>query len=449
MLDERDPGATAPPRRLRPAAPALGRGPGTGDDRLCERDAEAHIARVCFTAGTPERVGVELEWLIRDARDPTRPVPPATLDAALAPLTAPGALPGGSTLTREPGGQVELSSRPAPDLATCVRDAAADCERLRAALADAGLGPVGSGLEPERLQPRVLDSPRYRAMEDYFDRQGVAGRVMMRATASVQVCVDAGDDTDGPSGYRHRWQLAHRLGPVLVAAFANSALWRGRPTGWRSTRQAVWTRIDPSRTRPALRERPGHEQADGDPRAAWTRYALDAPLLCVRRTPPAAWSAPPGRSFRSWLRGPYGERPRLADLDYHLSTLFPPVRPRGWLELRMIDTQPGDGWAVPLAVVRTLLDDPAAAEAAHLATEPLTGGGPLPRADLWLRAARHGPADPLLGPAVLACLAAAESALARRPADAPLRRAVGAFAARYAERGRCPADDQLDAAARS
>ncbi|MEV1006911.1 ergothioneine biosynthesis glutamate--cysteine ligase EgtA [Streptomyces sp. NPDC049881] len=443
MLDERDPGAPVLPRPG-PGGPA----PGDGGP-LSERDAEAHVGRVCFTTGQPRRVGVELEWLVRDARDPRRAVPPALLDAALAPLAAPGALPGGSRLTREPGGQTELSSRPAPDLATCVRDAAADCARLREALADAGLAPVDSGLEPLRAQPRVLDHPRYRAMEDYFDRYGAAGRVMMRATASVQVCVDAGDDTDGPAGYRHRWRLAHRLGPVLVAAFANSPLWRGRPTGWRSTRQAVWTRIDPSRTRPALTGTPGRGAGDGDPRAAWTRYALDAPLLCVRRSPPAAWSAPPGRSFRSWLRAPHGERPGLADLDYHLGTLFPPVRPRGWLELRMIDAQPGDGWTVPLAVVRALLDDPAGAEAAHRATEPLTGGGPLPGPELWLRAAHRGPSDPLLGPAVRACLAAAESVLARDPADAPLRRAVAAFAERYAARGRCPADDQLDAAARS
>ncbi|MFD5316137.1 ergothioneine biosynthesis glutamate--cysteine ligase EgtA [Streptomyces sp. NPDC127098] len=410
---------------------------------LSAAEAEAHVRRTCFAAAPPLRTGVELEWLVHDRRDPGRLVPPEALDAALAPLAVPGALPGGSRVTREPGGQVELSGPPATSLVGCVGAAADDVAALRHALAAAGLTPVGLGLDPYRLRPRVLDAPRYRAMEAYFDHFGPSGRIMMRASASVQVCVDAGDASDGPSGYRARWELAHRLGPVLVAAFANSPLWHGRPTGWRSTRQAVWARVDPGRTRPP--EPDGGP--DGDPRAAWAGYALDAPLLCVRRDPPAAWTTPRARSFRSWLRGPHRQPerpPALTDLDYHLSTLFPPVRPRGWLELRMIDAQSGDDWIVPVAVVRTLLDDPVAAEAGRRATEPLTGPAGWPRPELWLRAARHGPADPLLGPAVRACLAAAESALARDPADARLRAAVGRFADRYAERGRCPADDHLD-----
>ncbi|UCM88593.1 ergothioneine biosynthesis glutamate--cysteine ligase EgtA [Streptomyces marincola] len=434
-------GLTVGPPARREPEPGLG-----------ERDAETHIGATGFATGPPVRTGVELEWLVRDARDPARLPAIEALDAALAPLAAPNALPGGGRVTREPGGQIELSSRPAPTLAACVRATAADVTRLRHLLAEAGLVPVGLGLDPRQAPPRLLDHPRYRAMENYFDRFGPAGRVMMRATAAVQVSVDAGDETAGITGYRARWQLAHRLGPVLVAAFANSPLWRGRPTGWVSTRQAVWARIDPARTRP-----PGAgdgTEAPADPRAAWAAYALDAPLLCVRRTPPAPWTAPPGRTFRSWLRGPFGERPpRLADLDYHLGTLFPPVRPRGWLELRMIDAQPGDDWTVPLALVRTLLDDPAAADAAFAATEPLTRGRPLPRPDWWLRAARLGPADPLLADAARACFAAADAALAGpAPADAAanaaLRRALADWADRYPARGRCPADDQLEGARR-
>ena len=97
---------------------------------------------------------------------------------------------------------------------------------------------------------------------------------MMCGTASVQVCLDAGDDSDGPSGYRQRWRLLHAIGPVLVAAFANSPLRDGKPTGWASSRQQVWARMDPGRTRPP--------RLDGDPRDAWAAYALDAQLMCVR-----------------------------------------------------------------------------------------------------------------------------------------------------------------------
>ncbi len=120
-------------------------------------------------------------------------------------------------------------------------------------------------------------------METYFDRSGSAGRSMMCGTASVQVCVDSGDDTDGPHGYRFRWRLAHLLGPVLVAAFANSPLAGGRPAGWKSTRQRVWASLDPART---LAPAPA-----ADPRTAWASYALDAPVLCVR-TDGADWTAP-------------------------------------------------------------------------------------------------------------------------------------------------------------
>ncbi|MDB1090379.1 ergothioneine biosynthesis glutamate--cysteine ligase EgtA [Streptomyces sp. ACA25] len=403
---------------------------------LGEREAEAHVGGICFKTGPPQRTGVELEWLVRDRADPQAFVPARRLDAALAPLERPGGLPGGSALTREPGGQVELSTRPAASLPECVRAAATDFTCLRQALAAAGLEPAGLGLDPHRSPPRIVDHPRYRAMEAYFDRIGPWGRVMMRATAALQISLDAGDDTDGVTGYRYRWRLAHRLGPVLVAAFANSPLWRGRPTGWVSTRQALWARLDPQRTRPP--------EGSADPRTAWTRHALDAPLLCVRRTPPAAWTAPSGLTFRAWLCAAHsGPPPRLADLDYHLGTLFPPVRPRGWMELRMIDAQQGDQWVVPLAVTATLLDDPLAAVTAYEATEHLTRGSHFPGPDVWLRAARSGPADPELGKASRACLTAAVTALARYPASRDLARAVAGFADRYSERGRCPADDQL------
>ncbi|MFC1436894.1 ergothioneine biosynthesis glutamate--cysteine ligase EgtA [Streptacidiphilus sp. N1-10] len=409
--------------------------------RLVESEAREHVYGVCFKTGPPRRTGLELEWLVHDGADGRRPVRPERLEAALAPLAQPGALPHGSRLTREPGGQVELSSLPATTLAACVRALRTDAEVLAAALAAEGLVLAGDGLEPHLDPPRIAQHPRYRAMEAYLDRVGPSGRMMMRATAAVQVNLDAGDDTGGPSGYRFRWELVHRLGPVLVAAFANSPLWRGRPTGWRSTRRAVWERMDPPRTAPVT-----HSEDDGDPRAAWADYALDAPLLCLRRPEPDDWNAPPGLTFRDWTRGADGERPpALDDLDYHLTTLFPPVRPRGWLELRMIDTQRGDDWTVAAALAATLIDDPVAAAAAWEATEPLCpNGAAVPSAEQWSLAARLGPADPVIGKAVRACFGAADAAMADSGVPADLRATVTRFAQRYAERGRCPADDLLE-----
>lgn len=409
--------------------------------RLTQLEADAHIRGVCFKTGPPARVGVELEWLVHDLADPLRPVLPGRVDAALAAAGATGVLPGGGRLTREPGGQVEVSSRPGT-LLSCIEATAADSAALRAALALDGLTLTGWGLEPFLDPERVLEHPRYQAMEAFFDRGGPWGRWMMRATCGVQVNLDAGDEGDGASGWRRRWRLAHRIGPVLVAAFANSPLWHGRPTGFKSSRQALWARLDPGRTRA-----PADGGQSADPRRAWAEYALDAEVLCVRREAPDPWDVPTGLTLRSWLDGRAGmPPPTRADLDYHLTTLFPPVRPRGWIELRMIDAQHGAGWAVALAVATALMDDPRAAEAAWTATEPLCPAGALmPDAALWERAARHALAAPEIGKAALGCFAAAEGALAGLPGAGALRGEVAAFTERYVARGRCPADDYLDA----
>ena len=196
-------------------------------------------------------------------------------------------LPSGASLTVEPGGQLELSSAPAATLGELVEVTGRDLAALRDAAAAAGLELCGYGLDPLRPPRRLLDLPRYAAMEKFFDRDGPWGRQMMCGTASVQVCVDAGDDTPGPSGYRSRWRMLHAIGPVLVAAFANSPLRDGKPTGWRSARQQVWANMDPGRTRaPAL------HASDGDPRDAWAAYAMDAELMCVREPSSQDWTAP-------------------------------------------------------------------------------------------------------------------------------------------------------------
>ena len=419
--------------------------------------AAEHIHGICLKTGPPRRIGVELEWLVRDARDPSLPVTAERIAAAVAAFGAdmgpqglpsgdrPGVLPSGGLLTTEPGGQLELSSLPADSLAECVRITAADVAVLRAAVADAGLELAGFGLDPFRPPRRVLQSPRYAAMEAFFDRGGDWGRQMMGATASVQVCLDAGEDDDGPSGYRERWRLLHAIGPVLVAAFANSPLRDGEPTGWVSSRQQVWAHMDPGRTRPpVLTGRSGAE-----PRTAWAEYALDARVMCIRSDGSGDWTAPPGLTMRDWVRGGVLEggqhlrAPTAEDLTYHLSTLFPPVRPRGHFELRMIDAQRGDGWVVPAAVTSALLSDTAAGEAAAAAVAPMWAAaraGP----DPWLIAARNGVDDTHLARASRACFKAARGALARQDTPPGILAAVDAFIGRYVSKDRCPADDLLE-----
>ncbi|MEU2618349.1 ergothioneine biosynthesis glutamate--cysteine ligase EgtA [Streptomyces sp. NPDC007157] len=405
------------------------------DDRtaVTEAEVEALVKGICFKTGPPRTVGVEVEWLVHELRQPRLPVTPERLEAAYAALRT---VPLGSALTVEPGGQLELSSPPAASLMECVGTVSADLDAVRAVLAELGLGLVGAGHDPWHPPRRFLREPRYDAMEACLDRTGPAGRHMMCSSASVQVCLDAGHEEPGPLGHTRRWWLAHQLGPVLVAAFANSPLVGGRPTGWVSTRQLLWMEIGAGRA--------GAPPLAGDPRTSWARHVLDAPVMCVRRDS-GPWEVPEGLTFREWTRS---GSPTGADLAYHLTTLFPPVRPRGHLELRMIDAQPGDdGWIVPLAVTTALFDDPEAAETAYRTVKQLTERArprPAPHNPLWIDAARTGLGDPELHEAAVACFAAALEALPRLGATPEVTAAVAAYFDRYVRQGRCPADDLLD-----
>ncbi|MFB7088991.1 ergothioneine biosynthesis glutamate--cysteine ligase EgtA [Streptomyces sp. NPDC056296] len=403
---------------------------------VTEAEVEALVHGICFKTGPPRRLGVEVEWLVHELRAPRLPVSPERLEAVYSALRA---VPLRSALTVEPGGQLELSSLPAASLMECVATVSADLDAVRAVLREDGLALVGLGHDPWHAPRRYLRQPRYDAMEACLDRTGPAGRFMMCTSASVQVCLDAGHEEPGPLGHVRRWWLAHHLGAVLLAAFANSPLAGGRPTGWRSTRQLRWTQIGTGRA--------GGPPLDADPRGAWTRHVLDAPVMCVRRDG-GPWDVPEGMTFREWTRTGVPRPPTREDLDYHLTTLFPPVRPRGHLELRMLDAQPGDdGWMVPLAVTAALFDDPEAAETAYRAVKPLaerTLGLPAPHNPLYEDAARDALTDPELREAAVACFTAALAALPRLGATTEVTDAVAGYLERYVQRGRCPADDLLD-----
>ncbi|MFC9624529.1 ergothioneine biosynthesis glutamate--cysteine ligase EgtA [Streptomyces sp. NPDC056930] len=400
---------------------------------LVEDEAEDLLRCICFKTGPPRTVGVELEWLIHHRDQPRVPVPHHRLDAAADILRA---LPLSAALTFEPGGQLELSSRPAGSLMACIDATAADLTAVRDALDRVDLAPVGLGVDPWHPPRRLLHEPRYDAMEISFDRSGPAGRAMMCTTASVQVCLDAGEEEPGPLGYGRRWQLSHLLGAVLVAAFANSPFQYGRPTRWRSTRQSLWADLDPWRSLAP----PGCLP----PRDAWATHVLDTPVMCIRDDE-GPWAVPDGLTFRDWIRTGTPRPPVRADLDYHISTLFPPVRPRGHLELRMIDAQHGaDGWLVPLAVTTALFDDPEAAETVYRTVKPLAetaGPRPAPRNPLWVGAARDGLTDPELRSAAVTCFELALEALPRMGATTAVQEAVADFNDRFVARGRCPADD--------
>jgi len=390
----------------------------------CE-SVHGYVVRICFKNGPPGRVGAELEWLVAPRDQPRDHIQLRSVENV---CSAAASLPGGSRMTLEPGGQVELSSQVAPDLNTCWHGLQRDIDTLDRLLSRQHLVRLSTAIDPWRQPVRHVSSPRYDAMQDYFDRDGAAGRVMMTSTAAVQVNLDAGLD---PADVRRRWGLVHAIGPTLLAAFANSPVHAGRLTGWKSTRQRVWQALDPARVTAVT----ATASVTEDPAASWAEYALAAPVMMLRR--PGRWLPAPGFTFREWVNGAAGlERPTEDDLAYHLTTLFPPVRPRAWLEVRYLDAQPPGLWPVPIAVVTALLEDATAGDRAAEATEPVC--------NRWREAARLGLDDPPLARAAARCFDAALDALPRLGAEPGLLSMVGRFVERCVLRQRCPADGQLD-----
>ena len=404
-------------------------------------ESEAYVASVCFKHGPPRLIGVELEWLLARRAVPPRSlsaaVDPGQLDSAvltaalgphtpisLDPLSPALPLPLGSTVTVEPGGQVELASQPFADLGALFRTVSSDTAALHRRLAVYALRPYPYAADPVRAPHRILTTPRYASMEAAFDRLGTEGRSMMCSTAAVQPSFDLGERAD----LRSRWAALHMLGPVLVAAFANSPVLHGRRTGWRSSRMAVWLALDPPRTAPP-------DLSDADPAAGYARRAMEASLICVRR-PGQSWDAPPGVSFADWLAGALPSPPTTEDLDLHLTTLFPPVRPHGHAEVRYVDAQAGDDWIVPVAVLAALLANPATTSAAVDACQPV--------AERWHGAARHGLTDPELARAAATVFTLAAEALPGLVGPGRIRELVDEFIERRVLRGRCPADDVID-----
>jgi gamma-glutamylcysteine synthetase len=272
------------------------------------------------------RVGVEHELLTRDAA--------TGAPAAIARVRAATSLP----LAFEPGGQVELN-QPCGAARVVVHRLLDTLAALRAELAQVGIE-LDACPTDDRVPddvPLQLNSARYLAMQRHFDTIGPAGRRMMRCTASTQVCLDW---WPGRAGLE-QWRLLNLAGPFLAAAYARS-------TG-PGSRLATWLAVDPDRT------------------------AFDDRLL--RGDDPVATYAAFARAARPFT-----------DPDEHLSTLFPPVRPRGrYLEVRFLDVQPEEQVAEVVSTLAALMYDAAVRARVLAELEPEAGR----LADLW-RAAADG-----------------------------------------------------------
>ena len=232
--------------------------------------AHRYVRDNCLNDGPVGRVGLEVEAHCFDLTDPMRRPGWDEINATISGLPR---LPGGSAVTVEPGGAVELSGPPMDGPAEAIVAMQADRAALRAVFAQAGLGLVLLGADPLRPAKRVNPGARYQAMETFFkaSQTGAAGAAMMTSTASIQINLDAGPQ----EGWADRVRLAHALGPTMIAIAANSPLLGGKFAGWRSARQHVWSQLDSARCGPVL------GASGDDPASDWARYALKAPVMLV------------------------------------------------------------------------------------------------------------------------------------------------------------------------
>ncbi len=361
--------------------------------------AYARSHRAALAESILGQVGLEIETHLVDLDSVADPV---AWDRVGPMLDVVRAAAGRSVVTLEPGGQLELSGPPTSGILPAVTELRGEWERVRLALGELRLGVAYAGADPLRPPRRVNPRSRYRALEQHFAATGRAapGTVMMNSTAAVQVNLQAGPRC----GWPERVARAYRLGPTLVAISASSPWLRGRDTGWKSARQRAWGGLDARTCGPVpgcVASSPASD-ATLDPASAWARYALRAPVAFVRVRGDDVVAVRASVPFEQWASGAVrlgGRAPTAADLDAHLTALFPPVRLRGYLELRYLDTTAPRWWPAIAAVATTLMDDPVAADLATEATERT--------ALLWTQAARDGLGNAALADSARRCLAIA------------------------------------------
>ncbi|NJC89159.1 MAG: gamma-glutamylcysteine synthetase [Desulfuromonas sp.] len=257
----------------------------------------------------------------------------------------------GSSVTLEPGGQLELSGRLCADLFCSHGDFAGHINQATTIAAELGLAFLGLGTQPFSPLEAIAWVPkeRYAIMGPYMLRCGDLGQRMMKQTAGIQVNLDFADEAECFA----RLRLSQALTPLLYALFANSPLLDGAPSGFLSTRGEIWARTDPDRTGllPFL--------LDPDAGfAAYVEHALDVPMYFIHRAGHYLDMTAQRCTFRHYLaEGFAGQRATLGDWDLHLSTLFTELRLRPQIEVRSMDSLPPALSMAPAALLKGLLYD--------------------------------------------------------------------------------------------
>ena len=264
----------------------------------------------------------------------------------------------GGSVSLEPGGQLELSGAPLSNLHQTCAETGRHLRHMRAVSSALGVGMLGIGFQPKWRRDDISWMPkgRYQIMQNHMPKVGTMGLDMMLRSCTVQVNLDYADEAD----MRRKFRTSLALQPIATALFANSPFKDGKPSGWLSGRAHVWTDTDNARCGvPSCVFDPhfGYEQ--------WIDYILDVPMYFLHRGEDYVDVA--GKSFRDYLAGTLagfeGEPPQMADFEDHITTAFPEVRLKQYLEMRGADS---GSWAnicaLPAYWVGLLYCDEALAE---------------------------------------------------------------------------------------
>lgn len=315
----------------------------------------------------------------------------------------------GSSVTLEPGGQLELSGRLCSDLFCSHGDFAGHVHQATAIADQLGLTFLGLGTQPFSLLEQITWVPkdRYAIMGPYMLRCGDMGQRMMKQTAGIQVNLDYLDEADCLAKLR----LAQALTPLLYALFANAPLLDGAPSGFLSARGEIWARTDSDRTGllPCL-FKPDAGVAD------YVDYALDVPMYFIHRKGHYVDLTGERVTFRRYLRdGCAGQRATLGDWDLHLSTLFPEVRLRPQIEVRSMDSLPPALSMAPAALLKGLFYDADACREAWKLCRPGSASELQETLQISWRQGLHTPwRDGTLRDLARECLALAREGLRRQ-----------------------------------
>ena len=242
---------------------------------------------------------------------------------------------GGGAISLEPGGQFELSGAPVETVHQTASELFAHLAQLREVAKPLGIGFLGLGMTPNwsRADIPMMPKNRYKIMTGYMPKVGTLGLDMMYRTCTVQANLDFSSEADMVKKLR----VSLALQPIATALFANSPFTEGKPNGYLSFRSHIWTDTDNQRAGMlpwAFEDGMGFER--------WVDYALDVPMYFVKRGD--TYIDASGKSFRDFFAGKLdvlpGERPTISDWANHLSTIFPEVRLKRYLEMRGADGGP-------------------------------------------------------------------------------------------------------------